>query len=139
VRASWKTGNPVEWVWIYRTVDYVYYNHAAHVNRGISCFSCHGSVNHMSTVYLAKPHSMAWCLDCHRHPENFLRPDDQVFNLDWKPDDVKPAEFVAKYGQPHDARDDLSKRKKLTQAEIGQTLKEHWNINPTTNCQGCHR
>jgi hypothetical protein len=139
VRASWKTGNPVEWVWIYRTVDYVYYNHAAHVNRGISCFSCHGPVNHMSTVYLAKPHSMAWCLECHRHPENFLRPDDQVFNLDWKPDDVKPAEFVAKYGQPHDAREDFSKKTKLTQAEIGQTLKEHWNINPPTNCQGCHR
>jgi hypothetical protein len=49
----------------------------------------------MSTVYLAKPHGMAWCLECHRHPENFLRPEDQVFNLDWKPDDVKPAEFVA--------------------------------------------
>src|SRR5439155_1757824 len=83
---------------------------AATLNRGISCFRCHGPVNHMSTVYLAKPHSMAWCLDCHRHPENFLRPDDQVFNLDWKPDDVKPAEFVAKYGQPHDARDDFSKK-----------------------------
>src|SRR5439155_1478056 len=65
VRASWKSGDPVDWVWIYRTVDYVYYNHAAHVNRGISCFSCHGPVNHMSTLYLAKPHSMAWCLDCH--------------------------------------------------------------------------
>ncbi|PYL25321.1 MAG: hypothetical protein DMF37_05295, partial [Verrucomicrobia bacterium] len=79
VRQSWKTGNPIEWVWIHRTVDYVYYNHAAHVNRGISCFSCHGPVNHMPVVYMAKPHSMAWCLECHRHPENFLRPEDQVF------------------------------------------------------------
>jgi hypothetical protein len=52
---------------------------------------------------------------------------------------VKPAEFVAKYGQPQDATEDLSKKKKLTQTEIGQTLKERWNINPTTNCQGCHR
>jgi len=139
VRASWKSGDPVDWVWIYRTVDYVYYNHAAHVNRGISCFSCHGAVNHMSTVYLAKPHSMAWCLDCHRHPENFLRPEEQVFNLDWKPEDVKPAEFVAKYGQPSKVREDFSKKKKLTQAEIGETLKERWNITPPTNCQGCHR
>jgi hypothetical protein len=68
-----------------------------------------------------------------------LRPEDQVFNLDWKPEDVKPAEFVAKYGQPHDAGEDFSKKRKLTQAEIGETLKEHWNINPPTNCQGCHR
>ena len=95
VRDSWKTGKPIEWVWLHRTVDYVYYNHAAHVNRGISCFSCHGAVNHMSVVYMAKPHSMAWCLECHRHPENFLRPEDQITNLEWKPDDVNPAEFVA--------------------------------------------
>ena len=53
----------------------------------------------------------------------FWRPEDQVFNLDWKPDDVKPAEFVAKYGQAQNAREDFSKKKKLTQAEIGQTLK----------------
>src|SRR5438445_308996 len=92
VRQSWKTGKPIEWVWLHRTVDYVFYNHAAHVNRGISCFSCHGPVNHMATVSIAEPHSMAWCLECHRHPENFLRPDDQIFNLDWKPDDVKPAD-----------------------------------------------
>jgi hypothetical protein len=139
VRGSWKTGNPIEWVHIHRTPDYVFYNHSAHVNRGISCFSCHGPVNHMPVVYHAKPHSMAWCLECHRHPENFLRPDDQVFNLDWKPDDVKPAEFVAKYGQAQNASEDFSKKKKLTQTEIGQTLKERWNINPPTNCQGCHR
>jgi hypothetical protein len=93
----------------------------------------------MSTVYIAKPHSMAWCLDCHRHPENYLRPEDQVFNLDWKPDDVKPVEFVAKYGQPGDAGEDFSKKKQLTQSEIGQTLKERWKITPPTNCQGCHR
>ena len=139
VQESWKSGQPVEWVWLYRTVDYVYYNHSAHVNRGISCFTCHGPVNHMATVHIAQPHSMAWCLDCHRHPENYLRPDDEVFNLDWKPEDVKPAAFVAKYGQPSDTREDLSKKKQLTQSEIGQTLKERWKITPPTNCQGCHR
>ena len=42
VRASWKTGQPIEWVQLHRSPDYVYYNHAAHVNRGISCASCHG-------------------------------------------------------------------------------------------------
>jgi hypothetical protein len=85
VRASWKSGDPVEWAWIHRLPDYVFYNHAAHVNRGISCASCHGQVNHMPAMYDAKPMSMKWCLDCHRHPENFLRPEDQITNLDWKP------------------------------------------------------
>jgi hypothetical protein len=139
VRASWKSGQPISWVQIHRTPDYVFFNHSIHVNRGISCFSCHGPVNRMSVVYDAQPLSMAWCLGCHRHPENFLRPDNQVFNLDWKTSDVKPAEFVAKYGQPKEATGDWSKKKKLTQREIGQTLKEKWNIKPPTNCQGCHR
>jgi hypothetical protein len=93
----------------------------------------------MSAMYIAKPHSMAWCLECHRHPENFLRPQEEVFNLDWKPDDVKPAEFVAKYGKPKDVNEDWSKKKHLTQQDIGQTLKERWNIAPSTNCQTCHR
>jgi len=109
------------------------------VNRGISCASCHGQINKMPVVRHDKPHSMAWCLECHRHPERFLRPETQITNLDWKPDWEKPAEFVAKYGQPKDAKDDWSKKEKLTQEEIGQTLKERWNIQPTINCQGCHR
>jgi hypothetical protein len=52
---------------------------------------------------------------------------------------VKPAEFVAEYGQPKEAHEDFSKKKNLTQTEIGETLKERWNITPPQNCQGCHR
>ena len=43
-------------------------------------------VNHMPVVYHAKPHSMAWCLGMPSASGKFLRPEDQVFNLDWKPD-----------------------------------------------------
>jgi len=50
VRESWKSGQPVEWVQLHRTPDYVFYNHAAHVNRGISCATCHGQINHMAVV-----------------------------------------------------------------------------------------
>jgi nitrate/TMAO reductase-like tetraheme cytochrome c subunit len=52
---------------------------------------------------------------------------------------VKPAEFVAKYGQPEGVTDDWSKKQHLTQQEIGQTLKERWHVNASTNCQTCHR
>jgi hypothetical protein len=82
---------------------------------------------------------MAWCLECHRHADNFLRPEEQVYNLDWKPEDVKPSEFVAKYGKPAGVTDDWAAKDHLTQQQIGQTLKERWNVLPPTNCQGCHR
>ena len=73
------------------------------------------------------------------YPENFLRPEDQITNLDWKPEDVNPAEFVAKYGKPAGVTEDWSKKTHLTQQEIGQTLKERWNIRTSENCQACHR
>ena len=28
---------------------------------------------------------MQWCLDCHRNPEKFVRPPEEVFNMDWTP------------------------------------------------------
>lgn len=140
LRESFESGRPIEWVQIHKTPDYVYFNHAAHVNRGVSCVSCHGQVNEMEVVHHDKPHSMSWCLDCHRSPEDFLRPNEDVFNLDWKPDDIDPQEFVAKHGVPpgHE-KFDLSKKPKLTQEEIGLTLKAAWRINPPENCAGCHR
>ena len=44
-------GKPIEWVRVHKSPDYVYFNHSAHVNRGISCQSCHGDVNKMEVVY----------------------------------------------------------------------------------------
>jgi mono/diheme cytochrome c family protein len=65
---------------------------------------------------------MAWWLDCHRHPENALRPLDQITNLDWVPA-VKPGQTPAE-----------------AQVAQGLELKKAWNINPPDgNCAGCHR
>ncbi len=141
VRESWKSELPVSWVQIHKTPDYVYFNHSAHVNRGVSCFSCHDQVNHMAVVYHAKPHSMSWCLDCHRAPENNLRPREQVTNLDWKPSDENAQTFTAKYGKPPgEEQKDFSGEVKLTQLEIGNTLKHNWNVQPPDiNCFACHR
>jgi hypothetical protein len=141
MRESWETGKPIAWVQIHKTPDYAYFNHSVHVNRGVSCVSCHGKVNEMPVVYHAQPHSMAWCLDCHRNPEHALRPLDQVTNLNWKPEDLDAKTFLAKYGTPpgHDAKD-YSKVSKLSQEEIGLILKDKWKVNaPVDNCFGCHR
>jgi hypothetical protein len=141
LRESWATGKPMEWVQIHKTPDYVYFNHAAHVNRGVSCVSCHGKVNEMPVVYHAESHSMSWCLDCHRNPEHALRPLDKITDLNWKADQIDPAEFIAKYGKPPGKEDkDLSKGGKLSQEDIGLTLRDKWHINPPDkNCAGCHR
>ncbi len=115
VRQSWQTGTPVPWVRIHKAPDYVYFNHAVHVSRGVSCYSCHGSVNEMEVVWHHEPHSMSWCLDCHRNPQENLRPIEQVYNLDWKA--ASPEE----------------------QRKMGEQFVKEWNINPPKTCAGCHR
>jgi len=115
VRESYRTGDPVPWIKIHQTPDYVYFNHSVHVNRGVSCVECHGKVNEMTAVYHAKPHSMSWCLDCHRNPAERIRNPADVFNLD--------SQTLADQG-------------KLEQAK---TFVHDWKVKPPTSCSGCHR
>ncbi len=115
VRRSYETGEPVQWVRIHQLPDYVYFNHAVHVNRGIGCIECHGEIHKMKVVQHAKPMSMAFCLDCHRAPEQFLRPLDKVFDLNWKPDNA------------------------AAHADWAREAMVNWNVNPPQSCSGCHR
>ena len=84
VRESAATGVPIPWVQVHKLPDYAFFNHSVHVNRGVSCVHCHGQVNQMDVVWHDQPFSMAFCLDCHRNPELFLRPVDKVTDLNWK-------------------------------------------------------
>ncbi|MBB5353798.1 hypothetical protein HNR46_004061 [Haloferula luteola] len=116
-------GKPVEWVRIHKTPDYVYFNHSAHVNRGISCQSCHGRVDQMEVVYQDQNLSMGWCLECHRHPEKNLRPLEEVYNLSYDAEKylaANPIEGVK------------------TTEDLGLKLKEQWQIHPPTSCATCH-
>ena len=74
VRDSFASGESIPWVQVHKVPDYVYFNHSVHVNRGISCFECHGQVNEMDEVRHEKSFSMGFCLECHRNPEEKLRP-----------------------------------------------------------------
>jgi menaquinone reductase, multiheme cytochrome c subunit len=112
VRASWETGEPVEWVRIHDLPDYAYFNHAVHVNRGVGCASCHGRVDKMEVVYQDQKLSMGWCLDCHRAPEQHLRPLDRITDMDWAPEN---------------------------QLELGAQLRDELGIAPPQNCSTCHR
>lgn len=115
VRASYQSGDPVPWVRIHQLPDFVYFNHAIHVNRGISCYECHGQINQMDRVHEVQSLSMAFCLNCHRNPEKYIRPRAEVYNLNWHAPSEK------------------------SQLELGQKLVHDWKINPPQSCSGCHR
>jgi hypothetical protein len=41
----------------------------------------------MPLAWKEEPLTMEWCLNCHRHPERYLRPREAVFVMDWSPPD----------------------------------------------------
>lgn len=81
VREAYNTGLPVPWRRIHKVPDYVQFPHQAHLNAGVSCYSCHRRIDEMPTVYQAEPLSMGWCLDCHRAPEKQLVGKEYVTDL----------------------------------------------------------
>jgi Cytochrome c7 and related cytochrome c/Class III cytochrome C family len=94
VRESWRTGKPIEWTRVHDLPDYAYFNHSIHVNKGVGCSTCHGNVNEMPLMYQASSLQMEWCLECHRSPERFVRPKQQIFNMDWRRENTS-AEQIA--------------------------------------------
>lgn len=113
VRESLVTNKAIRWEKVHDLPDYAYFNHSAHVRRGVSCVSCHGRIDKMEVVEQVAPLSMAWCLECHRNPEPNLRPKELVTKLDW----VSPT----------------------PQAELGKQLRDEYHITSKTNCSTCHR
>jgi hypothetical protein len=113
VRQSYASGMPVPWVRVHDLPDYVYFNHSAHVSRGVGCVSCHGRIDKMDVVYQAEPLTMGWCLNCHRNPEKFVRPVETVTRMDWQP--------------PED------------QTTFGRKLCQANQLKPSSDCSTCHR
>lgn len=135
VKESWEKGTSVPWVKIHDLPDYAYFNHAAHVNKGVGCVSCHGRVDQMEVVQQVEPLSMGWCLDCHRAPEKFLRPRDQVTNMGWTPKDSKEFFDVADQAK-------LGENPADDQIKLGLKLKKQYGIHDVaymTSCYVCHR
>ncbi len=83
VRQSWATGQSIKWIRVHDLPDYVYFNHAIHVNKGIGCASCHGRVDEMPIMYMQNSLQMEWCLNCHRNPGKNLRPTSEIYNMAW--------------------------------------------------------
>ncbi|ACB77209.1 cytochrome c3 family protein [Opitutus terrae] len=115
VKQSYETGDPVPWVKVHEVPDFVFFNHSAHVNRGVSCVECHGKVNTMDVVTHEQPLSMSFCLECHRNPATRVRAPQDVYNLDSLP-------IAAQAG-----------------TAAGEKFVHDWKIKPPQSCTGCHR
>ena len=117
VRESWASGESLEWTRVHDLPDFVYFNHSAHVNNGIGCSSCHGRVDKMPLTWREKPLYMKWCLECHRNPSQFVRPEDKIYDMAFDPTT-----------QPQEVRDDLVAEYQIRTAN-----------HRLTNCAICHR
>ena len=85
VRESLAQNHPLHWIRVNRVPDFVFFDHSIHVLKGFGCTTCHGPVGAMPITYRAEPLTMGWCLSCHRHPEQFVRPLSEIFNPEWTP------------------------------------------------------
>lgn len=119
VADSYSTGKPVSWKKVHDEPDFVFFNHSAHVNRGVGCATCHGRIDQMEVVHQDKMLSMAWCLECHRDPAPFLRPREELTNMNW-----------------------TAEQSGRSQLELGRELVRRYDVHPPRvleNCTTCHR
>lgn len=100
VRESLANDEPLRWNRVNDTPDFVFFNHSAHINHGIGCATCHGQLDQMPLTWQSHSLYMKWCLDCHQTPEKFIRPREEVFNLNWKATDqlALGKQLVRRYG-----------------------------------------
>jgi hypothetical protein len=113
VRSSYRTGTSLQWTRVHDLPDFVYFDHSAHVNKGVGCTTCHGRVDRMPLMWQENSLYMEWCLECHRQPEKYLRPKEEVFNPAYEP----PADQLA----------------------LGRKLVAQYSVHPRTSCSTCHR
>jgi len=98
VRESFRTDRSLEWTRVHDLPDFVYFNHSIHVKKGVGCETCHGRVDLMPLTWQHASLQMEWCLDCHRAPEKYLRPREQVFTMGYQPDPAQAPKLIQEYG-----------------------------------------
>jgi hypothetical protein len=113
VRASFRSGESIRWTRVHNLPGFVYFDHSIHVKKGVGCTTCHGQVDQMPLMWREHSLYMEWCLECHRAPEQFVRPREFVFSVSWQP----PADQLA----------------------LGRQLVKKYKIERLTSCSVCHR
>jgi hypothetical protein len=76
---------------------------------------------------------MEWCLDCHRQPEKFLRPKNEVFNMKYQQPSAEAPVAVMISGKQESFTNQLA---------LGSALRKEYHQRTTqdiTSCSTCHR
>jgi hypothetical protein len=116
VRASYRDNKPIEWERVHDLPEYAYFNHSIHIAKGVGCSTCHGQIDNMPAVYQENSLQMEWCLECHRNPEKYIRPKEEIYNMNWRDEELSPDQRLK--------------------------LKADYRIRPAlmlTSCSTCHR
>ncbi|HVO72126.1 MAG TPA: cytochrome c3 family protein [Aggregatilineaceae bacterium] len=113
LRDSDSQGKALVWNRVYSLPDYTYFDHSAHVTKGVACVTCHGQIDQMPITVQVASLQMSWCMDCHRDPTPNIRPRDQVTSMNWQaPANSDP---------------------------IRQQLIADYHVESKTSCSTCHR
>src|SRR5439155_7416875 len=116
VHASLATNTPLKWNRVHDLPDFAYFDHSIHIAKGVGCSTCHGRVDQMPMTWRTQTLYMKWCVDCHRAPQNQIRPQSEIYNMGW--------------------------RSAANQQSLGEQLVAQYHIDTTgrlTNCSTCHR
>ncbi len=133
IRDAYNEGVGIEWRNIHVVPDYANFPHNAHVNAGVSCYSCHGQIQGMPVVAQQESLSMGWCLDCHRNPEENLVPKDKVTDLYWVEN-----HWFNKMSEDGETLIPLSPEERAHQGINPQDLVDTLKRNPPEHCAACH-
>ena len=113
IRASFREDKPVRWIRVHDLPDFVYFNHSIHVKKGMGCETCHGRIDEMPLTLQENTLQMEWCINCHRNPQNYVRPRGEVYTMGYKPS--------------------------VPQSVMGPQLVKEYGIRGNTSCSTCHR
>ena len=140
VRASYRSGESLQWTRVNQLPDFVFFNHSIHIAKGVGCNTCHGPVDTMPLMYQQESLQMEWCLGCHRDPGKNLRPRDQVFNMRYQPPSGdKPVTVDGRTFTDQDALGTYLIQK--YQVRVGRitTSDGQTGVSDITSCNTCHR
>jgi hypothetical protein len=113
VRASFREDRPIRWIRVHDLPDFVYFNHSVHLKKGVGCETCHGRIDQMPLTLQQNTLQMEWCLDCHRNPENYVRPRSAIYTMGYQAPEP--------------------------QSVMGPRLVKEYGIRGSTTCSTCHR
>src|SRR5687767_15457645 len=115
VRASFRDDTSLHWIRVHDLPDFVYFNHSIHIKKGMGCETCHGRVDEMPLMFQQNSLQTEWCINCHRAPEQFVRPRSEIFTMGYRPNPDEPQEV------------------------LGPRLVKEYGIQSLTTCSTCHR